>query len=103
MLETEGYGLADAWDLIAFTNKAPMFKTVPSEEFRIFALGTTVRSCYQERNYQPGERQTVYLASRYKGHGGVQRARWALETSSLESDVVGDKVPAGQYVLVRRK
>ncbi len=102
MLETEGHILADAWDLLALTNKAPMFKTVPGKEFRIYALGTVVRSCFQERNYEPGERQIVSLTARQKRHGGVPHARWSLESGSLESNS-GGVVQAGQYVLVRRK
>lgn len=100
-LETEGYTPADAWDLLAFTNKAPMFRTIPGKEYHIYALGTTALSHFQEHPDKPGGRLTVDLTARQSGHAGKQHARWELCSADLENRYSG--VSAGQYVLVRCK
>lgn len=100
-LETEGYALADAWDLLAFTNKAPMFRTVPGKEYRIYALGTTALSHFQEnQGKKPAGERTVDVTARQSGHAG-KPARWELCSADLEDRHSG--VSAGQYVLVRCK
>ena len=102
-LETEGYTLADAWDLLAFAKKAEIFKTIPVEETCIYVFGTTAISRFRESPRKLSEWHIVYAISRQKGYAGKQYARWELSTSSLESIVGRGVVEAGQYVLVRRK
>lgn len=101
-LKVEGYTPADAWDLLAFFEKAPMFRTVPSNGPRIYALGTTARSYYQGSKSESGTRRFVELMACEKGHSGKQYARWSLCSADAEWDS-GPQVKRGQYVLVRRK
>ncbi len=97
-LDNEGYTPADAWDLVAFARKAPMFRTIPAEEYRIHALGTVALSHYQESPDKPGGERTVNLTSRQERHGG-KHARWELSNGDWKDEVV----KTGEYVLVRRK
>lgn len=102
-LKVEGYTPADAWDLLAFFKKAPMFRTVPNNDPRIYALGTTARSYFQ-KPVVPNKvgRRFVELMALTKGHSGKQYARWSLESADAEWDN-GAYVNKGQYVLVRCK
>lgn len=99
-LRGEGYTPADAWDLLAFYKKAPMCRTVPSNGPRIYALGTIVRSYFQDPYSTSGKGRFVELRALEQGHSGKPHARWSLESADAEWDQ-GSYVHEGQYVLVR--
>jgi hypothetical protein len=98
-LESEGYTPADAWDLLAFFKKAPMFRTIPSNRPVIYALGTIARSYYQDSKSESGRGKYVELLAFEEG-AGAKPARWSLETADPAS---GAYVNRGQYVLIRSK
>ncbi len=98
-LESEGYVLADAWDLVAFFKKAPMFRTIPCNHPVIYALGTIARSYYQDKKSKSGNDKYVELVAFEEGTG-AKPARWSLGGADPEW---GSYVREGQYVLVRCK
>lgn len=100
-LESEGYALADAWDLVAFFKKAPMFRTIPNNRPVIYAFGTIARSYYQDSTSKQGQRKYVELVA-FENGIGAKPARWSLGAADPEWHD-GAYVQKGQYVLVRCK
>lgn len=102
MIENEGYKLADAWDLLAFYKKAPMFRTIPTDEPVIYVFGTTARCYYQDPGSTSGRGHFVSLRTYRKGVAGIQHARWGLSSTCLDWESSAC-ISKGQYALVRCK